>query len=81
MAKFEPFVLERMVSKWENVVEINLSESGVYTLKLGELIALAGRTVDELANVEINYPQATAPSACGATSRRSIPAPPKTTCW
>ena len=58
MAKFEPFVLESMVSKWENVVEINLSESGVYTLKLGELMALAGRTVDELANVEINYPQA-----------------------
>ena len=58
MAKFEPFVLERMMGKWENVVEINLSESGVHPLKLGELMALAGRTADELADVEINYPQA-----------------------
>ena len=58
MAKFEPFVLERMMGKWENVVEINLSESGVHPLKLGELMALAGRSVDELAEVELNYPQA-----------------------
>ena len=58
MANFEPFLLERMMGKWENVVEINLSESGVHPLKVGELMALAGRTVDELAEVEINYPQA-----------------------
>ena len=58
MTKFEPFVLERMMGKWENVVEINLSESGVHPLKLGELMAMAGRTVDELADLELNYPQA-----------------------
>jgi len=58
MAHFVPFVLERMMGKWENVVEINLSESGVHPLKLGELMAMAGRTVDELADVELNYPQA-----------------------
>ncbi|MEP6971791.1 MAG: aminotransferase class I/II-fold pyridoxal phosphate-dependent enzyme, partial [Betaproteobacteria bacterium] len=58
MTKFEPFLLERMMGKWENLVEINLSESGVHPLKLGELMALDGRTVDELADVEINYPQA-----------------------
>jgi aspartate/methionine/tyrosine aminotransferase len=55
MAKFEPFVMER---EMENEVEVNLSESGVHPLKLGELMAMAGRSVEELADIEINYPQA-----------------------
>jgi aspartate/methionine/tyrosine aminotransferase len=46
------------MGKWENVVRYNLSESGVHPLKLGELMALAGRDVRELADVELNYPQA-----------------------
>jgi aspartate/methionine/tyrosine aminotransferase len=58
MPKFEPFVMERMMGKWENVVEVNLSESGVHPLKLGELMAFAGRSTAELADIEINYPQA-----------------------
>ena len=58
MSNFQPFVMERMMGKWENVVRYNLSESGVHPLKLGELMAMAGRSVDELAEVEINYPQA-----------------------
>ena len=70
MPRFEPFMLERMMGKWENVVEFNLSESGVHPLKLGELMALAGRAVDELADVEINYPQANGTSEL----RRSIAA-------
>src|SRR3954471_1327236 len=36
--KLEPFALERMQSTFENEVAINLSESGVHTLTLGELI-------------------------------------------
>ncbi|MCK5151836.1 MAG: aminotransferase class I/II-fold pyridoxal phosphate-dependent enzyme [Candidatus Thorarchaeota archaeon] len=36
--KFEPFELERIQSKWEHVVEINLTESGVSPITLGELI-------------------------------------------
>ena len=28
MTEFQPFVMERMMSKWENVVDYNLSESG-----------------------------------------------------
>ena len=67
MAKFEPFVMERMMGKWENVVQYNLSESGVHPLKLGELMALAGRGVDELANIEINYPQANGTKELRAT--------------
>lgn len=58
MTEFQPFALERMMGKWENTVRYNLSESGVHPLRLGELMALAGRSVDELAAVELNYPQA-----------------------
>lgn len=58
MAKFEPFVMERMMSKFENYVDFNLSESGVHPLTLRELMALAGRGVDELGEVMISYPQA-----------------------
>ena len=58
MAGFEPFVMERMMSKFENFVDFNLSESGVHPLTLGELMALAGRSVSELGDMLINYPQA-----------------------
>jgi aspartate/methionine/tyrosine aminotransferase len=58
MPEFQPFALERMMGKWENVVRYNLSESGVHPLTLGELMALAGRDARELADVELNYPQA-----------------------
>lgn len=58
MTEFQPFALERMMGKWENTVRYNLSESGVHPLQLGELMALAGHSVDELAAVELNYPQA-----------------------
>ena len=58
MAKFEPFVMERMMSKFENYVDFNLSESGVHPMTLRELMTLAGRSVDELGEVLINYPQA-----------------------
>jgi len=42
MSKFEPFVMERMMSKFENVVEFNLSESGVHPMTLGELLDMGG---------------------------------------
>ena len=58
MTKFEPFVMERMMSKFENYVDFNLSESGVHPMTLRELMTLAGRSVDELGEVLINYPQA-----------------------
>jgi len=37
--KIEQFKMERMQSTWENVVEVNLSESGVHPLSLQELIS------------------------------------------
>jgi len=36
--KIEPFLMERMQSTYEHHVEINLSESGVHPLTLGELL-------------------------------------------
>lgn len=35
---FEPFVMERWQSEWENRVRHNLSESGVHAMKVGELV-------------------------------------------
>ena len=39
-SEFQPFVMERMMSKWENVVDVNLSESGVHPMTLTELLEL-----------------------------------------
>ena len=50
--KFETFVMERAQSIWENQVEINLAESGVEPLVLGEL--LDGGSVDD---TRLGYPQ------------------------
>ena len=57
MTIFQPFEMERMMSKWENVVEFNLSESGVHPVTLREL---AGDPIvaEELLDTELNYPQA-----------------------
>ncbi|MBX3280698.1 MAG: aminotransferase class I/II-fold pyridoxal phosphate-dependent enzyme [Acidobacteria bacterium] len=55
--KIPTFDLERIQSLWENVVEINLSESGVHPLTLSEL--LDGDS-DMLANIlatPLGYPQ------------------------
>ena len=56
-ANFQPFVMERMMSKWENVVNYNLSESGVHPMTLRELVKDPG-DLEALLNIEINYPQA-----------------------
>lgn len=58
MTKFMEFAMERMMSVWENRVEINLSESGVHPMTLAELLAMKGMDVREFAKIEINYPQA-----------------------
>jgi hypothetical protein len=49
--KYEPFVMERTQSIWEHKVEINLSESGVSPLTLGEL--LEGR---DILDTRLSYP-------------------------
>lgn len=56
MSSFEPFLMERWMSKFEQDVEYNLSESGVHPLRLSELLAGEPRKIDELLQTEIGYP-------------------------
>ena len=57
MSTFQPFVMERMMSKWENVVDYNLSESGVHPITARELVDDPA-VVEELLTTELGYPQA-----------------------
>jgi aspartate/methionine/tyrosine aminotransferase len=57
MTTFQPFDMERMMSKWENVVEYNLSESGVHPVTVSELVGDPA-VAEELLATELNYPQA-----------------------
>jgi hypothetical protein len=54
--KIVPFEMERMQSTWENQVEINLSESGVHPLTVGELLD-DERERQRLLDVALGYPQ------------------------
>jgi aspartate/methionine/tyrosine aminotransferase len=58
MPAFQPFVMEQMMSEWENAVDVNLSESGVHPMTVGELLAMDGREPNDLADVGLFYPQA-----------------------
>jgi aspartate/methionine/tyrosine aminotransferase len=53
---FEPFEMERMMSKWENIIEYNLSESGVHPLAVRELVD-DPTVIDELLGTPLHYPQ------------------------
>lgn len=53
--KIEHFKMERMQSTWENVVEYNLSESGVHPLTLAELVS-PGQT-DDILHTTLGYLQ------------------------
>ena len=51
--KFEQFELERNQSLFENVVDYNLSESGVHPLKLSEILSKDEQK--QLLNTELFY--------------------------
>ncbi len=55
MSTFQPFHLERIMSKWENTVEYNLSESGIHPITIHQLVDDPA-IIKELLNVELNYP-------------------------
>jgi len=57
MMVFQPFEMERMMSKWENVVEYNLSESGVHPLSVQELVD-DPTVMEQLLTTTLHYPQA-----------------------
>ena len=56
MNTFQPFELERMMSKWENVVAYNLTESGVHPVTLREMLDDPAM-IEELLDTELNYVQ------------------------
>jgi len=56
MTAFQPFKMERMMSKYEQGVEYNLSESGVHPVLLRELLNEQPGSLDKLLDTDINYP-------------------------
>ncbi|MDW7761754.1 MAG: aminotransferase class I/II-fold pyridoxal phosphate-dependent enzyme [Acidobacteriota bacterium] len=58
MSKFQPFVMERMMSKFEKAVDYNLSESGVHPLTLKELIQDDPDELNGLLSLEMDYAHA-----------------------
>ena len=58
MPEFQPFAMERMMSKYEKEVEFNLSESGVHPVVLRELLQRRSGSLEKLLEVDLNYPHA-----------------------
>ena len=58
MPKFQPFVMERMMSKFEKEVDYNLSESGVHPLTLKELFQNDPDGLAGLQSIELDYAHA-----------------------
>jgi aspartate/methionine/tyrosine aminotransferase len=54
---FHPFEVERFLSEHEQGATFNFAESGVHPIALAELLSLAGRSLDELADIRFDYPQ------------------------
>ncbi|HET6266811.1 MAG TPA: aminotransferase class I/II-fold pyridoxal phosphate-dependent enzyme [Acidobacteriota bacterium] len=55
--RIEPFAMERMQSTWENLVDFNLSESGVHPMTLEELFAGESAQSTDLLRQELGYGQ------------------------
>lgn len=58
MTEFQPFIMERMMSKFEKEVEYNISESGVHPMTVKELIDYDPENINRLLDTEINYAHA-----------------------
>ena len=58
MSEFQVFLMERMMSLFEQTVEYNLSESGVKPVPLEDLVRYKPGALDELLSTELNYPYA-----------------------
>ena len=56
MSKFQPFLMERWMSKFEQEVDFNLSESGVHPILLSELLSDDPDYINDLLATDLNYP-------------------------
>ena len=54
--KIDPFAMERMQSTWENLVEMDMSESGVRPVTLRELAGM-GLDLDSILDMPLGYSQ------------------------
>ena len=54
--KIEPFEMERMQSTWENIVDFDMSESGVRPVSLRELAAM-GLDIESILDMPLGYSQ------------------------
>jgi aspartate/methionine/tyrosine aminotransferase len=57
MTQYQRFAMERFMSKWENQVDYNLSESGVHPVTVRELLD-DPELEQQILDTELNYPQA-----------------------
>lgn len=53
---FTPFELEYHQSIWEQIVDFNLTESGVHPMQLSQLLDGNNQLLEKLLTTEINYP-------------------------
>ena len=58
MTDFQPFVQERVMSKFEQDVDFNLADSGVHPLLLRELLAGDPDFINTLMDTDLNYAHA-----------------------
>jgi len=56
MSDFQHFELERMMSKFEQDVDFNLSESGVHPVLLKDLLDGDNEYINDLLETDLNYP-------------------------
>ncbi len=56
MPQFQSFLMERWMSKYEQEVEFNLSESGVHPILLSDLLSDNPNNIDQLLATDLNYP-------------------------
>ena len=58
MTEFQPFEMERWMSKYEKAVEYNLSESGVHPMLVSEVLADRPGAVEDLLATDLDYAHA-----------------------
>jgi len=70
--KIEQFEMERMQSTWENLVEMDMSESGVRPVSLREMADM-GLDLDSILNMPLGYSQSNGTIALRETLAASYP--------
>ena len=81
MPVFQPFHMERMMSRLEKEVEYNLSESGAHPVMLRELVDREKDYLQGLLDTDLNYPHTNGIPGFDKTLRDSTKAERQRTSW